>query len=122
MNLRSFAAIVSLVLLAAPLMVAGWVAYQFLTMEIGEAIEPIGEEVLVNGLQLYVGVILIGFLGFFLAGLCLDGLGMRPRWYLRSLTILGILWLFYIPAGTLFGIGLLVYLAFKQRAQKRITS
>ncbi|GEP46396.1 hypothetical protein [Brevifollis gellanilyticus] len=122
MNLRTCAAIASLLLLAAPLAMAGWGAYGMLTFTSKAVLIPGGKEVFMESFQTYFGAIFIGFLGFILAGICLDGLGMRDRWYLRSLTALGILWLFYIPAGTLFGIGLLVYLAFKQRAQRRLTS
>src|SRR5687767_7526264 len=111
MKLRNYIAIASLVALAAPLPIAFWGgAFRFLTLTPADVRTPEAKGMVTDYLLAYDGAILIGFVGFLLAGFCLDALGMRPRWYLRSLCVIGILWLFYYPAGTMFGAGLLFYL------------
>ena len=114
MNLRIFMSIASLLALAAPLVVAAWSVLRFFAL----APSPEAKDEMSYYIVAYAGAIIVGFVGFLLAGICLDGLEFRPRWYLRSLCLIGILWLFYFPAGTIFGAGLLFYLLIQCRSKQ----
>jgi hypothetical protein len=119
MKLRNYTAIASLIALAAPLPIAFWGAFRFLTLAPADVRSPDAKDMVSDYLLAYGGAILIGFVGFLLAGFCLDALGMRPSWYLRSLCIIGVLWLLYFPAGTMFGACLLFYLLMKHLSHRR---
>ncbi len=117
MKIRNCLAAASLVVLAAPLAIAVVSALGISALAASDLEQPAAKETLKSLLTAYFGAISIGFFGFFLAGICLDGRGMRNPWYLRSLWTLGVLWLFYFPVGSIFGACLLVYLASKHLAE-----
>jgi hypothetical protein len=117
MKFRNCVAIASLLVLAAPLPVAFCHALLFFALTPDASLPGLHDKIS-GHLVGYISAISIGFVGFILAGFCLDGFGMRPRWYLRSLWVIGVLWLFYFPAGTVFGACLLFYLLMKGRSGK----
>lgn len=119
MNFRSLLAIASLIALAAPLPFALWGAVEFLTMNAADASIPGAAGKLTRSMHAYGNAVIAAFPGFLLAGFCLDGLRLRPRWYLRSLAVIGVLWLFNFPGGTIFGGCLLFYLLAKHLAERR---
>jgi hypothetical protein len=119
MNFRNLLAIGSLIALAAPLPLAFWGAVRLFTMTAADASAIGAADRLSSAMNAYGSAVVAAIPGSVLAGFCLDGLRMRPRWYLRSLCVIGFLWLFNFPAGTLFGGGLLFYLLVKHLAERR---
>ena len=121
MIFRNLLAIASLFALAAPLPFALWGAAHLLMMNAMDASAVDAAKKLTDSLHAYGNAVIAAFPGFILAGFCLDGLRHRPRWYLRSLCVIGVLWLFNFPGGTMFGGGLLFYLLMKHLAERRRT-
>lgn len=119
MNFRNLLAFASLIALAAPLPLALWGALRLFTMTTMDASAVDATSKLTDSLHAYGNAVIAAFPGFLLAGFCLDGLRLRARWYLRSLCVIGVLWLFNFPGGTMFGGTLLFYLLAKHLTERR---
>ena len=106
--------ILSLLLLVAPLPIA-FIAIAnllFPAEHINGGVNPAG--MFSDGLTRYMSSLVVGMFGFVTTGICIDGLRLRSLWFYRTLFALGLLWLLYIPIGSVFGICLIVYLLLKR--------
>jgi len=71
--------------------------------------DTVAKRVISGALNLHQLGALLGGLGIMILGFCVDGAEYRPKWLFWWMLILGMIWLFYFPAGTMVGLALLIY-------------
>ena len=106
--------VLSLILLVAPLPIA-FIAIAKLLFPaegINGGVNPAG--VFSDCLIRYMSWLVVGMFGFITTGICIDGLRLRSLWFYRALFSVGLLWLLYIPIGSVLGVCLIVYLLLKR--------
>jgi hypothetical protein len=109
--MKRVAAIVGLGFLVLPLFGVVWSALAFVML--GNQIHGMDEQAakgtITGILMMFRAAVLPGFIGIMILGFCIDGAGFRPKWLFWWMAILGILWLFYFPVGTMVGLALVIY-------------
>ncbi len=108
-----------IILITAPLILSYMYLYKAYFLFIGNAgqglkNEALREEILASFYGI-VGWPLLGFVGFIVVAICLDGMEYRAMWFFWALLTLSILWVLCIPAGPLLGLPLLIYLLIKKK-------
>lgn len=99
--LKPAAAIVSLLVLIAPL-----IYFALLPRIAAEAEEP---EELVVALMGIGGGFTLGVAALFVLAILADGVGYRPKWLLASMAAAGGAWILCYPAGWLLGVPTVIY-------------
>ncbi|MFZ2632993.1 MAG: hypothetical protein WA081_06065 [Desulfosalsimonadaceae bacterium] len=109
-----------IILITAPLVLSYRYLFNAYFLFFGNAGQGLGEKALreeiLGSLYGIVGWPLLGYVGFILVAICLDGMKYRPRWFFWALLTLSVLWVFCLPAGPLLGLPLLIYLLIKKKS------
>ena len=115
---KHWGSLAGLALLAAPLV---WVGCLLLSLSRLREMEwvkggtPETREIIESSLMGYSLGVLTGMAGLMVVGFFADALAYRPRWLQRSLLVLGVLWLAYVPAGSMLGLAIVIWTLVNRR-------